>query len=324
MQSQAMQSQAIQALTTQQRLKRIMARNTKGRDISGIVLLDKSSGMTSNRALQKVKSLFFARKAGHTGSLDPLASGLLPICIGHATKISGYLLDASKRYEVEAKIGERTNTADADGDVTETSPVRMDAEAFAAALEAFIGDSEQVPPMYSAVRHNGERLYKLARKGEVVERPARKITIYSMAGALIDEDTFKLSVFCSKGTYIRTLVEDIAGKLGTLAHVTKLRRVAAGPFDGSGMLTLVDMVKQHQGAPENLDDLLLPVEAGLPDWPSLACDEETTFYLKNGQAVQFPDAPTAGQVSLHRAEGGFIGIGEVLPDGRIAPRRLFC
>jgi len=202
-------------------------RSRKGRDVNGILVLDKPSGLTSNRALQRVKGMFYARKAGHTGSLDPLASGVLPICFGHATKISGLLLDAAKTYEVVAKLGARSDTGDADGTIVDTSDVRPSDADIERIIPQFLGEQEQIPPMYSALKVDGKRLYSLARQGKTVERPPRKISIYRLERRPAEEGSFALSVSCSKGTYIRTLVEDIAEAMGALAHVSVLRRITA-------------------------------------------------------------------------------------------------
>ncbi|MGB5440817.1 MAG: tRNA pseudouridine(55) synthase TruB, partial [Gammaproteobacteria bacterium] len=212
-------------------------RNSHLRPVNGILLLDKPAGVTSNAALQIVKKLYRARKAGHTGSLDPLATGLLPICFGEATKISGFLLDADKDYLVTCKLGERTTTGDAEGEVEQRRPVeRVTEKLVRKAMQGFIGDIEQIPPMYSALKHKGERLYKLARQGIEVERAPRQVTIFEMelTDFSLPEATFR--VHCSKGTYVRTLIEDIGEVLGCGAHVIRLRRLGVGPFDSSGMI----------------------------------------------------------------------------------------
>jgi tRNA pseudouridine55 synthase len=270
-----------------------------------------------------VKRLYQARKAGHTGSLDPLATGLLPLCFGEATKVSGFLLDADKRYRVVCKLGERTTTGDAEGEVIEQRPVEDIPEAqLRKVLEGFVGEIEQIPPMYSAVKHKGERLYKLARQGVEVEREARKVDIHSLELRDFRIPVFEIDVHCSKGTYVRTLVEDIGEQLGCGAHVTALRRLAVGPFDDSQM---VDMAALEATAAEGmaaLDKLLLPMESGLSQWPGVRLSGDAAFYLRQGQPVLVPQAPTEGWVRLYEGESRFLGMGEILDDGRVAPRRL--
>jgi len=293
------------------------------RRVNGILLLDKPAGMTSNAALQTVKRLYRARKAGHTGSLDPLATGLLPLCFGEATKISGFLLDADKRYRVTCRLGERTTTGDAEGEVLERRPVEgITAARLQAVLEGFVGDIEQVPPMYSAVKHNGERLYKLARQGVEVEREARTITIHSLVPGEFHTPLFELEVHCSKGTYVRTLVEDIGEVLGCGAHVTALRRLGVGPFDDSQLVDLPTLEARAAEGMAALDRLLLPMESGLAQWPGVRLSGDAAFYLRQGQPVLVPQAPTEGWVRLYEGESRFLGMGEILDDGRVAPRRL--
>ncbi len=301
-----------------------MGRSRKGRDVNGILLLDKPSGLTSNRALQRAKGLLFARKAGHTGSLDPLASGLLPLCFGHATKVSGYLLESRKTYEVTAQFGARTDTGDSDGEVVETSDHCPSVEDIDRIIPSFLGPQQQIPPMYSALKQDGKRLYKLARQGKVVERPPRDITIYGLERRDSAPGTMSLRVECSKGTYIRTLIEDIAEKLGALGHVAVLRRTGAGPFDDANLVTLEDLESRIEAdGPESADSWLLPLDHALTDWPKVELDPDTGFYLLNGQPVQAPGAPDEGSVRIYVDEMGLVGLGEILPDGRVAPKRLF-
>jgi len=298
-------------------------RHSNLRRVNGILLLDKPSGMTSNAALQTVKRLYQARKAGHTGSLDPLATGLLPLCFGEATKVSGFLLDADKRYRVVCKLGERTTTGDAEGEVLEQRPVAGVAEArLREVLEGFVGEIEQIPPMYSAVKHKGERLYKLARQGVEVEREARRIDIHSLELRDFSLPTFEIEVHCSKGTYVRTLVEDIGELLGCGAHVTALRRLAVGPFDDSQMIDMAVLEATAAKSMAALDKLLLPMESGLSQWPGVRLSGDAAFYLRQGQPVLVPQAPTEGWVRLYEGESRFLGMGEILDDGRVAPRRL--
>jgi tRNA pseudouridine55 synthase len=298
-------------------------RNSNLRNVNGILLLDKPTGLTSNAALQVVKRLYRARKAGHTGSLDPLATGLLPVCFGEATKISGFLLDADKRYLVRCQLGIRTTTGDAEGEVLEQRTVSgVDAARLGRVLEGFLGRIEQIPPMYSALKHKGERLYKLARQGLEVEREARTVTIHALELLQLEGTCAELRVHCSKGTYVRTLVEDIGSALGCGAHVSGLRRTGVGPFDDSN---LADMAQLEALATEGyaaLDRLLLPIEDGLAQWPGVCLSGDAAFYLRQGQPVLVPQAPTEGWVRLYEGERQFMGMGEVLDDGRVAPRRL--
>ncbi len=296
------------------------------RTVNGILLLDKPAGLTSNAALQQVKKLYRARKAGHTGSLDPLATGLLPICFGEATKISGFLLDADKHYHVWCRLGVRTNTGDSEGEVLEECAVEgISAEQLSAALEGFRGEIEQIPPMYSALKHKGERLYNLARQGVEVERAARTVTIHELQLLDFSPPQVELRVHCSKGTYVRTLVEDIGEVLGCGAHVCGLRRTGLGPFDDSAMYDMATLegLAEAEGYP-GLERLLLPVEAGLAQWPVVRLSGNAAFYLRQGQPVLVPQAPTEGWVRLYEGERQFIGMGEILDDGRVAPRRLMA
>ncbi len=297
-----------------------------GRKIDGILLLDKPSGLTSNAALQEVKRIFKARKAGHTGSLDPLATGMLPICLGEATKVSSFLLDADKCYRMTCKLGEKTATADAEGEVTETCPVpELDKATVEEVLIRFTGQIEQIPPMYSALKHNGERLYTLARQGKVVERKPRPVTIHELTLLSLGADSCELEIRCSKGTYVRTLAEDIAEALGTLAHVTVLRRLGVGPFnDVEQMITLDELEKMANSGLGSLDDRLLPIESALTVWPDVQVSSNDAFYVRQGQAVQVPHAPTSGWVRIYEDGAQFLGMGQIQDDGKVAPKRLFC
>lgn len=299
-------------------------RHSNQRRVNGILLLDKATGLTSNAALQQVKKLFRARKAGHTGSLDPLASGLLPICLGEATKVSAFLLDADKQYQVTCKLGERTTTADAEGDVVETRPVDgVSEKQLRKVMAHYLGDIEQIPPMYSAVKHQGQRLYKLARQGIEVEREPRPITVHEMNLLDFQLPMAEISLRCSKGTYVRTLVEDIGEELGCGAHVTGLRRLGVGPYNETGLVTLstLEQLRAKDGEAA-LDKLLLPMESGLAQWPGVRLSRDAAFYLRQGQPVLVPHAPTTGWVRLYVGEKQFLGVGEILDDGRVAPRRL--
>ncbi|WP_217994896.1 tRNA pseudouridine(55) synthase TruB [Methylogaea oryzae] len=258
-------------------------RRNKGREVNGILLLDKTPAVTSNTTLQDVKRLFQAKKAGHTGSLDPLASGLLPICFGEATKLSGFLLNQDKRYEVLIRLGVTTSTADAEGEVLERKPVpALDEGLVESALARFRGDIEQVPPMYSALKHQGQRLYELARQGVEVERAARPVTIHALRLLAMTGDTLSLEVHCSKGTYVRTLAEDIGAALGCGAHVAALRRTAVG---GSYSVAEAVTVTQLQSmSDEERLACLLPVDHALQDMPSVTLSEELCFsYAKDNR-----------------------------------------
>ncbi len=301
-------------------------RRRGGRDLNGILLLDKSQGVTSNGALQMAKKMFAAAKAGHTGSLDPLATGMLPVCFGEATKFSQFLLDADKRYRVTAQMGVATETGDADGDVRETRPVDLTASQGIQALDRFLGAIEQIPSMYSAIKHQGVPLYKLAREGKTVERKPRPVTIYDLRILRIDGDQVEFEVDCSKGTYVRSLVEDTGAILGCGGHVTALHRLSAGPYPSERMLTLEQLGKiKETGGFEAIDELLLPLSTSVADWPRVELGDNAAYYLQQGQPVMASDRPLDGWVSVYQASSGeFLGVGEVLEDGRIAPRRLIA
>ena len=294
--------------------------------MDGILLLDKPGGVSSNHALQQVKRLFQAAKAGHTGSLDPLATGLLPLCLGHTTKFSGFLLDADKRYRVTVTLGVTTDSADADGNVLATRPIDgVDAAAVQAVLPRFTGSIEQLPPMYSAVKHQGQRLYKLAREGKEVERTPRTVQIFALELRRFTPPTLELDVHCSKGTYVRTLAEEIGAALGCGAHVSALRRTGVGPYvEGeTGFVTMaeVEAAAEQEGFAA-LDALLLPLDSVLGHCPALRLSADAAFYLRQGQPVLVPQAPTEGMVRLYAAGDEFLGIGVILDDGRVQPKRL--
>lgn len=298
-------------------------RSRGGRDIHGLLLLDKPSGMTSNEALQYVKRLFRARKAGHTGSLDKSATGLLPLCFGEATKFSSFLLDADKRYTTVIRLGMETTTGDAEGELRTELPVpELTAARIEQALAQFRGDIEQVPPMYSALKHKGRRLYELAYKGIEVEREPRPVTIYRLDLIEFNEVELTIDVLCSKGTYIRTLAEDIGRALGCGGYVSSLKRTGSGPFTETEMITMEALERRAQSGFEALDVCLKPVDAVLREMPEVALTETVAYYLKQGQAVLIPNAPTEGLLRMYTGNGDFLGVGEVLDDGRVAPRRL--
>ncbi len=304
-----------------------MARRRHGRPVDGILVLDKPAGVTSNGALQAVKRLYYAAKAGHTGSLDPLATGVLPICFGEATKFSRYLLDSDKAYRSTFVFGVATDSGDADGAVIEEADASgLEEQQVAAALERFRGPIEQVPSMFSAIKQGGRPLYELARKGLEVERPARRVTIHELnleafrPGARAEADVF---VRCSKGTYVRSLAEDLGRALGNIAHVGRLRRVQAGPFLEAEAITLemLEALRSREAFAE-MDALLRPADTALEALPLVTLGDAAGFYLRQGQPVQVARAPLQGAVRLQLDTGEFIGIGEILDDGRVAPRRL--
>ena len=296
----------------------------RGRDIHGVFLLDKPQGMSSNDIMQKVKRIFQANKAGHTGALDPLATGMLPICLGEATKFSQFLLDADKRYLVTAKLGERTDTSDADGQIVETREVKVKTPEILTALEQFRGDILQVPTMFSALKHNGKPLYEYARQGITVEREARPITIFELNFIEYNAPYLTLEVHCSKGTYIRTLVDDLGEALGCGAHVTMLRRTAVADYPTEKMLdwnALQSLAAQQDLS--LLDALLLPMDTAVAKLPTLTLDESQTQGIGFGQRVKF-DNPNSlqGQVRLFSNENRFLGVAVIDENNVIRPQRL--
>ena len=294
------------------------------RDVHGILLLDKPSGRTSNQVLQSVKRLFRAAKAGHTGSLDPLATGMLPICFGAATRISSFLLEARKSYAVTAKLGAATDSGDAEGTITaQGSRPDLDTIRVREILEGFAGESAQIPPMHSALKHQGRRLYELARQGVEVERPPRPVHIAAIELLAYDRSELQFTVTCSKGTYIRTLVEDIAKEMGTLGHVVALRRTSVEPFQEPDMVSMQTLKGSETEGLERLDELLRPVDSPLSQWPRLVLQEELCGRLNHGQAVPaLPDWPT-GWVRLYSQDDVLFGLGEVRSAGQLVPRRIF-
>ena len=301
-----------------------MGRRRRGRPVNGLLVVDKPQGMSSNDAVQKAKRLFGAAKVGHTGSLDPLATGVLPLCFGEATKFSQYLLSSEKTYWTRIKLGVRTDTSDSDGEVVaERSADHVTTSLIEDELEAFRGEISQVPSMYSALKHNGQPLYKLARQGIEVEREPRQITIFENTLLKHYGNDIELRIHCSKGTYVRTIADDLGEALGCGAHVTALRRLAAGPFDEADVVQFEHLEAERE-AGRSLDGLLQPIESAVRQWPVVELNEASTFYVRQGQPVQVPKAPTSGWVQLLAEDAGnrFLGVGEVLDDGRIAPRRL--
>ncbi|WGE91992.1 tRNA pseudouridine(55) synthase TruB [Actinobacillus genomosp. 1] len=296
----------------------------KGRDVHGVFLLDKPQGMSSNDILQKVKRLFQANKAGHTGALDPLATGMLPICLGEATKFSQFLLDSDKRYQVTAKLGERTDTSDAEGQVVESRAVNVSETEILAALEQFRGDILQVPTMFSALKHNGKPLYEYARQGITVEREARPITIFELRFIEYIAPYLTLEVHCSKGTYIRTLVDDLGEVLGCGAHVTVLRRLAVANYPVEAMMSYEDLQNLSENQPlEVLDQHLLPLDTAVESLPKINLTAEQTKAVGFGQRVKFENnAQVYGQVRLFSNNMQFLGVAEITTDNVIRPNRM--
>ncbi|WP_461517801.1 tRNA pseudouridine(55) synthase TruB [Porticoccus sp.] len=317
-----------------------MGRSRKGRPVNGILLLDKPLGLSSNSALQRVRHLFGAAKGGHTGSLDPLATGVLPVCLGEATKFTQFLLDADKRYRATFRFGIATASGDADGEIlSEDGAPQLTEKQLEQVLPEFRGDITQIPSMFSALKHQGQPLYKLAREGVEIEREARPVTIFSLdilafrAGEFPEVD---VDIHCSKGTYVRTLAEDIGQRLGCGAYVSKLHRSAAGPFDESQTVSLsaLQSLRESQSA-EALDELLLPMDAGITHLTVVELSEDAAHYFRQGQSVMAPQVyqlseegdivrvfENRGETSERPASLLFLGVAEVTDDGRVAPKRL--
>jgi len=292
--------------------------------VNGLLLLNKPAGITSNQALQKVKRLLKAKKAGHTGSLDPAATGMLPLCFGEATKVCAYLLEADKSYRVTARLGEATNTGDADGEVIETAAIAdMERRDWEKVLEQFVGETEQVPPMYSALKKDGKRLYELARKGEVVDREARSIRIDDISLLEISGTRLVLRVHCSKGTYIRTLVEDIAKAAGTVAHTARLHRETVGDFQAEDMLDLPGAERVAESGPEALRARLLPTDVALASWPDCHIPDDAAERFCGGQVVAHAGDGVEGLVRVYSDTRQFLGVGYRSAEGMLAPRRIF-
>jgi len=297
-----------------------MGRRSKGRDISGVILLDKPVGYSSNQAVQKVRWLINARKAGHTGSLDPFATGMLPICLGEASKTAGFMLNASKTYEATALLGKATSTGDIEGEINrEKSVPALKREQVEAVFQGFLGDIEQVPPMYSALKHEGQRLYHLAREGRKVNRKARPVHIFSLELLGLDLPLLRFRVRCSKGTYIRTLAEDVAEKLGTCAHLQALRRVEVAPFRKQEMISLEELTRLAEAG--EIDASLLPVDSGLADWPLVVLDEARTERFRHGNPVN-SEHETTGLVRVYGQKNQLLGIGEIDTNKHLKPKRI--
>ena len=307
-----------------------MARNKRGglprgRSIHGLLLLDKPTGISSNKALQQAKRMFDARKAGHTGSLDPLATGMLPICFGEATKLSQYLLNADKTYLAEIKLGEITDSADSDGELIESHPVPsdLDLQAVDKICQQFAGAQMQVPPMVSAIKIDGKRLYKLAREGITVERPPRAVTIHNVTTQNYADSVITVSVSCSKGTYIRSLATDIGETIGCGGHIQFLRRCHVSPFDHQPMVSL-DQIEQHIEQNKSPDELLLPLDAGILHLPQTVVSNDDIAAFQQGRKVPANSAQGAdnGPIRVYCEDSRLLGLANVAEDGLIAPLKV--
>ncbi len=289
--------------------------------VSGVLLLDKPSGISSNAALGKAKALLGIRKAGHTGNLDPIATGLLPICLGQATKVAGYFLDADKRYRTCIRLGVSTDTGDREGTILERRPVNVSASAIEQTLAEFVGTLSQVPPMYSALKMNGQPLYKYARKGLEVERKPRQVEVYEIKMLQLTDVHLEIELSCSHGFYVRVLAHDLGERLGCAGHVESLRRLQVGALSIDDSCTLEEIAAIEPV--EARQQLLIPGDRTLQHLPLISLSVDAAFHLCRGQAVRAENLPPAGQVRLYEKSAGFLGIGRSLGDGRVAPKRLF-
>lgn len=297
-------------------------KNRRGRDVQGILLLDKPRGLTSNAALQEAKQAYKANKAGHTGSLDPIATGLLPLCFGEATKVSSFFLNADKRYKSIFSLGMATDTGDAEGQELSTTEVRdVSDDMIEYALREFSGSFEQIPPMYSAIKFQGQPLYKLARKGIEVERKPRQVTVYELSFTRLDRENIEIDLHCSSGFYVRSLAHELGQKLGCGAHVSSLQRTGVGQFSLREAISL-DRLRGESDL-RALDKLLVPMDSGLKHLPGVNLSDDAAYYLCRGRPVKAANVPHDGWVRLYTDEAGFLGVGKVLDDGRVAPKRLF-
>jgi len=296
-------------------------RRRKGRNVDGVLLLDKPLGASSNQVLQQVKRLYQANKAGHTGSLDPLATGLLPICFGEATKVSAYLLNADKHYRVTGQLGVATQTGDSEGEVSERRKLpSLKDEELEPVLNQFRGELEQIPPMYSALKHQGKRLYEIARAGEVVARKPRRVVISALQLVERSDNTITLDVSCSKGTYIRSLIEDIGKALDSCAHVVSLRRTGVDPFVAADMVSFDRLQQVADNDPSQLMEFLAPVDSALQHWPVVSLNNKQSLSITQGQPLDWPTSDALDWCRLY-AEQEFMGIGQ-FENGRLYPRRL--
>lgn len=289
------------------------------RRVDGVLLFDKPVGLSSNQALQQVRRLYMAAKAGHTGTLDPFATGLLPVCLGEATKFSSFLLDADKTYRATLQLGATTTTGDTEGEIVTTAEVHVTQPMMERVLRQFVGDISQIPPMYSALKHQGKALYEYARAGVEIEREPRAVTIYSMTLDEFEGTSAVITVSCSKGTYIRTLAEDIGKALGCGAYLTQLRRLGTGGFDLAQVVTLEQLESMTL---EQRDARLLPADIMLQQFPAVMLDADSAYYLCRGQSVWKSGMVQQGYLRLYAEPDRFLGLGELDEDGKIAPRRL--
>ena len=294
------------------------------RSIHGIFLLDKPIGISSNKALKKVQHLFRAKKAGHTGSLDPLATGLLPICLGEATKLSQYLLESDKRYRVEAYLGQRTTTADAEGEIIAEKPAPpLSKELIETALQSFRGEINQTPPIYSALKLDGKPLYQYAREGIAISPKSRQVHIYELKLIELNAPRLQLEVHCSKGTYIRSLVDDLGELLGCGAHVSELRRIACAGYKEVEMISLETLEREFvDDNPAALDHYLIPMNTALPDWPELVLNEEQFLAFQRGQSIPLSSSEISGWVRVCASQGELLGLAELV-DSTLYPRKVF-
>lgn len=306
-----------------------MGRVKKGRPVNGVILVDKHQGQSSNRILQQVKRLYFATKAGHTGALDPLATGMLPICLGEATKFSQFLLDTDKTYVVTAKLGVRTTTSDADGEVVQEKPVAVGAAQLDTAITSFKGTTEQIPSMYSALKFEGQPLYKYARQGIEVPRKSRPITVYAIELLRFEGDEVDMKIHCSKGTYIRTIVDDMGEQLGCGAHVQHLRRVSVGHYPPDKMLS-VEQLEQilgedcynNEGDKSALDALLLPMDTAAELLPVVSIDAKQTVAFEHGNPVTGDYGELDGFLRVYNQDKLFLGVAFIDERGQLAPKRV--
>lgn len=299
-----------------------MSRSRYRQTVDGILLLDKPRGLSSNQALGRVRWLYRAKRAGHTGNLDPMATGLLPICFGHATKVAAYLLAADKTYLATCRLGQRTHTADADGEVVEEAPVpTLSNDVVESAMGPLRGEIRQIPPMVSALHHEGRRLYALAREGKAVPREPRRVTVHELALAQIAGDEVTFQVRCSKGTYVRTLAEDLAANLGTVGHLTGLRRLAVSPFQGERWQTLEDVERRAESG--GLAELLLPADRALVHLPAVHLDEDPARRLCQGQRLKVPQASPPGNYRAYGPGDRFLGVVRQDDEGVLRPERMF-
>jgi len=301
-----------------------LATRPEARPLAGIILVDKPEGFTSNRILQRTKRLYQAQKAGHTGTLDPMATGMLPICFGAATKVSGMMLESTKRYRVTAAFGVETDTGDATGtEIAKQAGPVLGVDDFRPVVGKMVGCLRQVPPMYSALKHKGKRLYELARAGKEVPRAARNIEIYDLKIEACDWPHLTLFVHCSKGTYVRSLVTDLAAQLGTIAHVAALRRLSVTPFEESQMVSLETLEEAAAEGLESLDRWLLGADAALVDWPAIQVSDTDSQALRHGRRVFVSTPVTEGSVRIYDPKARFVGIGDLDDAGAVKPARIF-